>query len=764
MKMHVMQRRRSPTVTLAVFAVAVALGLLSGGDDGAASGLGSAGSTSGGASGVQRLLYTSDWSGTSHTYAFDPTGRLPAGQVTFGSPRCVVDGRACVFGGVAPSPDGRWLLFQDYPCGKGLYIARADGSQRRRLAWRVEECPHESYDISWSSDSRRIAYQISAPAGPDGQIRVVDVDGSNNAAVSFGRYPKWSPKGDVLAFLQNVPVAGGGSVDQLVVSRLGVERALAKGRSLSFAWSPDGKWLTYGAGGLFVVHPDGTGRRKLSGDDTSGESWSADSRFVSFSTGFSDDVVKLVELASGEIRIVDERKGRHDVDWSPRGHVLAIGSEERLSVLDAATGTSRVVVHEPTYAVAWAPDGRSLAYTVRLGDELFGWYQRGDVRVSDLAGRTRIVVAVRGPYGGGVGLTWTKPPAGTRYSPPRPRTIATVTPDGLTALWPIDHIAADGDRVAYSACGHAFVWTPATRAVVQADPSNSLTSRCTSYGYYAYTFYGLAIAGDRLAYGARDPSANGPRWEVVTQSLSPSDRVRTVGSGAPGAGSEVDKGEPVGSGELLIFSSWECERGYCPQYRSSTVTKQSIWRIREPRFQGECPTVSRGVAAGPCQRLLTQPGPIVPFDIEGRRVVAEGTNETWVLDGDGRLVRAVAVSSLAAQLSGDDLVLLRRGELGHYRVSSGALVHSWPLPNVPSGRECGYYRTAACPYAKPALVLEDAARGRVTYTLGDEVHVLRLSDGNDVAVAQGTLARFVDTGLVVASGAKLRLIRDDVLP
>jgi NADPH-dependent 2,4-dienoyl-CoA reductase/sulfur reductase-like enzyme len=54
-------------------------------------------------------------------------------------------------------------------------------------------------------------------------------------------------------------------------------------------------------------------------------------------------------------------------------------------------------------------------------------------------------------------------------------------------------------------------------------------------------------------------------------------------------------------------------------------------------------------------------------------------------------------------------------------------------------------------------VLEDVARGLAVYVLDGEVHLLRLRDGADRVVAAGTLARFMDTGLVYADGARIRM-------
>jgi hypothetical protein len=61
-------------------------------------------------------------------------------------------------------------------------------------------------------------------------------------------------------------------------------------------------------------------------------------------------------------------------------------------------------------------------------------------------------------------------------------------------------------------------------------------------------------------------------------------------------------------------------------------------------------------------------------------------------------------------------------------------------------------------------VLEDAARGLVVYVVDERVHLLRLVDGADAVVVQGSHARFMDAGLVYADGSRLRLVPFDRLP
>src|SRR5262249_29660036 len=121
------------------------------------------------------------------------------------------------------------------------------------------------------------------------------------------------------------------------------------------------------------------------------------------------------------------------------------------------------------------------------------------------------------------------------------------------------------------------------------------------------------------------------------------------------------------------------------------------------------------------------------------------------------------VPTLAAQLSGSDLVLTSGAQLRVYDARTGTLRRTWPLAAEAAGHDCDYYGDPSCP-TQPELALDDVAHGLVAYVLERQVHLLRLSDGADAVVGPGSHARFMDTGLVFADGARIRLLPFAQLP
>jgi hypothetical protein len=108
------------------------------------------------------------------------------------------------------------------------------------------------------------------------------------------------------------------------------------------------------------------------------------------------------------------------------------------------------------------------------------------------------------------------------------------------------------------------------------------------------------------------------------------------------------------------------------------------------------------------------------------------------------------------------VVILIAHELRDYDAATGALLHTWPLPDVSAGVDCKSVLNNTCPALR--LTLEDAAHGLVAYSPDNQVHLLRLSDGADAIIGPAALARFMDEGLVYANGSKLKLVAYDQLP
>ena len=468
------------------------------------------------------------------------------------------------------------------------------------------------------------------------------------------------------------------------------------GRSIAFLRAGDSGWT-------LVVRRNG--RETVVAQQVWGApAWSPDGNWIAIRDG--NDELELVRPAGGPPRVLVRGTGSYASAWSRDGRRIAYEDFDGLHVVSSSGGPSRLLVKGMAQGMSWSPSGDELAFATASA-----------TGIVTLDGRIRTLVRFGlGEAQPGVGWTSAMRLRYRKLEPIPP--LVEVSDRELRARVPIRTLAADGDRVAYSLCPHVLgAWRPGDAAQI---PLGEATVAACRPGY-PQADYDLALAGDRLAYVVREGGIE-VRWWLMLTTLARRDEGTAVASGADccaGDPRQPPVGDLLGDGSLLVYGAW------------SRTAPESLWRIDASDLPAE---------------IANGPGGLQPLALDADRIVVrrdDGTLE--LLTRDGNLLESYPVAALGAALAGDDLVVLVRGELRDYSAATGAFLHAWPLPDVPSGSRC---RILFCPSLR--LTLDDAARGLALYTLDGAVHLLRLRDGYDYTVPGATAAELEDSGLFYA--------------
>jgi Tol biopolymer transport system component len=537
---------------------------------------------------------------------------------------------------------------------------------------------------SWSPDSKRLVCSASLSKG----LAVADVgSGTVTPLTPKGRGPAWSPNGRTIAFSDDglwVVPAGG-----VARRRLGHRRLESDARP---SWSPDSGRLAYlGVAGdhtdLFTIGANGSGERLLvkNADDSQDPQWSPDGSWIAFSksTARTGEAIQLVR---------------------PDG-----------SGLHALNPTA----YEASTNASWSADGTRLVYARSRYASDF----ETDVFVaSPRAGPGRALTRPFPDGGTNDDPAWDPGPPLTTPPRPLPRTVAlpparTLTFPGFDIEGPLPAVVADGARAVIPdrPCS-VLVWEPLARR------TRRLRHLCTEAKLSE-----VVLAGTRLAWFLYSTGNTELLKELRTARLG-ARRITNV----TGASAFSDNGfETFQNGALLYGLRGGGSTIAFTVDRYGRAARRSVWLLLT-QHGSKCPHGSSR-AESLCRRLPgTKDGVAKAVDAHRVLTVAPGGVARLVATS-GKLLRQWALGKgiAAVRLQGRTLAVQRGATVALYDTRTGAKTGTRPLVSDEGDG--------------PTLL--DLQGNLAVYGTGGAIHVLRLSDGRDLALALPRAAPPLDAQL-----------------
>jgi Tol biopolymer transport system component len=257
----------------------------------------------------------------------------------------------------------------------GTYFVNLDGTALRRAP-----LPRRANVLDWSDDGRKVVFEVR---GPTSRLYVARGDGTQRVLVRAGPYScfeaDWNPAGTRVVFLENEDC--GGWANLFVVNADGSRRRrIVRDQGFAPTWSPSGGRILFKDYFLWIVRPDGRGRRRIPkavpmfptgfGDKPT-VAWSRTGRQVFF-IGSGGGLVVVGKDGGGLRRLTPDGMLVTSFQLSPSGNELALSasprgrnSDEEIYVLAAdGTGLSALTDNRaiPDRHPSWSPDGREIAF------------------------------------------------------------------------------------------------------------------------------------------------------------------------------------------------------------------------------------------------------------------------------------------------------------------------------------------------------------------------------------------------------------------
>jgi len=239
-------------------------------------------------------------------------------------------------GDLSFSPDKQWIAYVTYPEAI-LWRSRADGSQKLQLTSSV---PQIAFLPRWSPDGEQIVFSGENP-GRGASLYLISAEGGTPRSLPVAKNnvigATWMSDGSAISFCDTEDVGGGESFVRTVDLKTLQVSTVTKATGMVFpVASPDGRFIAAATvdGQKLMLFDSSKGQwSELLKAEVGWTTWSQDSEYIYFDTGFSDQpAFYRVRVADRKLERLADLKGLRrvvlgTVPWSgvtPDGSLLLL--------------------------------------------------------------------------------------------------------------------------------------------------------------------------------------------------------------------------------------------------------------------------------------------------------------------------------------------------------------------------------------------------------------------------------------------------------
>ena len=238
------------------------------------------------------------------------------------------------FGGVAWSPDGKWVAFSQRNAKQevNLFVLELRTGKQKNITARLRGLGMNFSSPDWSGDGKWLTMTCRLRDEIRSNICIIKADGDDWKQIANAPHenhqnskPSWSPNEEKIVFN-----AGGGGIGAnekdwgiFVMDRNGRNRVRLSPKGQAPAWSPDGTKIAFysnlrnlGQEDIYVMNADGANIVRVTNHPRSDRlpAWSPDGRWIAFMSfrGQTGWDIYVVDANGGEARQVTTQPG-HDM-------------------------------------------------------------------------------------------------------------------------------------------------------------------------------------------------------------------------------------------------------------------------------------------------------------------------------------------------------------------------------------------------------------------------------------------------------------------